>query len=230
MHRSGLAGVLAGALVLLVAAVAIGLPYLDKERDYRASVPQPPSLIAIQLVRMQPGESACLHDAVMNARSERALFQVETFAKPTVPLRLELTGRGYRATATVPASSYQDEGIVQARVTAPPRDVLVTACVVNAGRREVALYATTPPERSAVNTTVAGHAIVTNPWLAFYEEKPTSIANRLPTILERMAVFRPAVIGPWLLWPLAVLFVFGVPAAILLAYGRGLRDDDDAAS
>jgi hypothetical protein len=228
MYRPAPGGALAGTLVLLVAALAIGLPYLDKQRDYRASVPQPASLIANQLVPMQPGESVCLHNAVINARSERALFQVETFAKPTVPLRLAVTGHGYRATATVPASSYMDEGIVRVRVRAPPRDVLATVCVINGGRRRVALYATTPAERSAVSTTVADHAIATNPWLAFYGERPTSIASRLPTILERMTSFRPAVIGPWLLWPLAVVFVVGIPAAILLAYGRGLRDEDTA--
>jgi hypothetical protein len=228
MRRPALAGALVGVVILLVGGLAIALPYLNKERDYRASVPQPPSLIAIQLIRIEPGENACLHNAPLNSRSARARFQVETFGKPTVPLRLEVTGRNYHASAAVPASSYQNEGVVQAGIAPPSRDLLADVCVVNGGRRTAALYATTPNERSAASTTVAGHPIVTNPWIAFYERKPVSIAHRLPTILERMGAFRPGLIGSWLLWPLAVLFVVGVPAAILFAYGRALRGDDSA--
>ena len=44
MRRWALFGALAGALVLLVAAVAIGRPYLTKQRAYPASIPQPPSV------------------------------------------------------------------------------------------------------------------------------------------------------------------------------------------
>jgi hypothetical protein len=226
MRRWALLSALAGALVLLIAAVAIGRPYLTKQRDYPASIPQPPSVIAVTLVPMKPGQAVCLHDVVMDTHSERALFQVETYAKPTVPLRFTLTGDGYRAAVNVPASAYKDEGILDLPVPAPDRDVFVRACVENAGRRLAALFATTSAEPGPVVATVEGKPAETNPWLAFYEAKPTSIADRLATIVRRMGVFRPPFIGGWLLWPLAVLFVLGVPAAVLVAYARALGDDE----
>ena len=226
MRRWALLGALAGALVLLVAAVAIGRPYLTKQRDYRASVPQPPSVVAVQLVRMKPGKAVCVHDAVMDTHSERVLFQVETYGKPTVPLRLTLTGNGYRAAVNVPASAYKSGGIVNLPAPAPDRDVFVTACVRNIGRRSAALEASTSAEPGPVFATLDGELVPTNPWLAFYEAKPTSIAHRLPTIVSRMGIFRPPFIGGWLLWPLGVLFVLGVPAAILVAYARALDDDE----
>jgi hypothetical protein len=226
MRRWTLLGALAGALVLLVGAVAIGRPYLTKKRDYPASIPQPPSVVAIELVRMKPGQSACLHDAVMDTHSERALFQVETYGKPTVPLRFALTGDGYRATVNVPASAYKDEGILNLPVPAPDRDVFVRACVTNAGKRPAALFATTAAEPGPVVATLDGEPVGTNPWLAFYEAKRTSIADRLTTIVSRMAIFRPPFIGGWLLWPLAALFVLGVPIVVLLAYARALDDDE----
>jgi hypothetical protein len=231
MRRWPLLGGLGGALVLLVAVIAIGRPYLTKQRDYPASIPQPPSVVAVQLVRMKPGQVACLHDAVMDIHSQRALFQVETYGKPTVPLRFALTGEGYRASVDVPASSYKDEGILNVPVLAPHRDTFVQACVTNAGRRPAALFATTAAEPGPVSATLDGKPVGTNPWLAFYEAKPTSIADRLPTIVARMDTFRPPFIGSWLLWPLAALFVLGVPAAALVAYVRALDDDeaDDAA-
>ena len=226
MRRWALLGALAGALVLLVAAIAIGRPYLTKQRDYPASIPQPPSVVSVKLVRMKPGQSACLHDAVLDTHSERALFQVETYGKPTVPLRFALAGEGYRATVHVPASAYKDEGIVNVPVPAPRRDVLVKACVDERGKRLVALFATTSAEPGPVSATLDGKPLPTNPWLAFYEAKRTSIAHRLPTILARMAIFRPPFIGGWLLWPLAALFVLGVPRRVLVAYARALDDDE----
>jgi hypothetical protein len=230
MRRWALLGGLAGALVLLIAAVAIGRPYLTQQRDYPASIPQPPSVVAVRLVPMKPGQAVCLHDAVMDTHSERALFRVETYAKPTVPLRFTLTGDRYRATVNVPASAYKDEGILSLLVPAPKRDVFVRACVTNAGKRLAALFATTSAEPGPVVATLDGEPVDTNPWLAFYEAKRTSIADRLRTIVSRMAIFRPPFIGGWLLWPLGLLFVLGIPIAVVIAYGRGLRDDDAAAS
>ena len=230
MRRWALLGALAGALVLLIAAVAIGRPYLTRQRDYRASVPQPPSVVAVQQVRVKPGHAVCVHDAVMDTHSERVLFQVDTYGKGSVPLRVTLAGRGYRATVNVPASAYENRSILNLPAPAPDRDVFVTACVANAGRRSVALEASTSAEPGPVFATLDGERVPTNPWLAFYEAKPTSIAHRLPTIVSRMGIFRPPFIGAWLLWPLGVLFVLGVPAASLLAYARALDDDeaDDA--
>jgi hypothetical protein len=226
MRRWALLGALAGTAVLLAAAVAIGRPYLTKQRDFRASVPQPPSVVAIELVRMKPGQAVCLHDAVMDTHSERVLFQVETYAKPTVPLRFALTGDGYGATVSVPASSYKDEGILNLPVPAPRGDILVRACVTNAGTRPVALFATTAAEPGPVFATLDGERVPTNPWLAFFEAKRTSIADRLPTIVSRMGIFRPPFIGGWLLWPLGLLFVLGIPVAVLIAYARALAEDE----
>lgn len=219
-------GALAGAAVLLVTAIAIGRPYFTKERDYPASIPQPPSVVSVELVHMKPGQKACLHDAVMDTHSERALFQIETFGKPTVPLRFTLDGDAYRAAVPVPASSYKDEAIINLPVPAPRRDVFVRACLENRGKRLVALFATTSAEPGPVSATLDGKPLPTNPWLAFYEAKQTSIAKRLPTILDRMAIFRPPFIGGWLLWPLMVLFVVGVPLALLVAYARALGEDE----
>jgi hypothetical protein len=223
-------GALAGALVLLIAALAIGRPYLTRQRDYPASIPQPPSVVAVELVRMKPGQVACLHDAVMDTHSERAMFQVETYGKSTVPLEFALSGKDYRVTREVPASAYKNEGIISVRVAAPARDKFVQACVTNAGKRAAALFATTGGEGAPVVATLDGEPVGTKPWLAFYEAKRTSIADRLPTIFARMDTFRPPLIGSWLLWPLTALFVLGVPAAVLVAYARALRADeaDDA--
>jgi hypothetical protein len=176
---------------------------------------------------MEPGQVACLRDAVMDTHSQRALFQVETYGKTTVPLVFALSGNDYRVKRDIPASAYKNEGIINVRVPAPARDTFVKACVTNAGKRAAALYATTLAEPGPVSATLDGKPVSPNPWLAFYEAKRTSIAHRLQTIVARMGTFRPPFIGGWLLWPVAALFILGVPAAVLLAYARGLREDPE---
>jgi hypothetical protein len=228
MRRASVIGAIAAVVVLIVAAATLGLPYLTKDRRFAASVPQPPSVVSVELVPVKPRERACLHHAVVDTHSEVALFQVEAYGKPTVPLRFDVSADGYRASASIPASAYKDEGIVHADIRPPRRDVLASACITNLGPRNIALFATTVPERSAANATVAGRPVGTNPWLAFYEAKPTSIGHRLPTIFERMAIFRPPFIDSWLLWPLALLFAIGVPATVVAWYARSLSDDGDA--
>jgi hypothetical protein len=226
MRRWILLGSGACALVLLVCAVALGRPYLTKERDYPASIPQPPSVVSVVLVGLSHGHSVCLHNAVMDTHSGRALFQVETYGKPTVPLRLSLSGEGYDATVHVPASSYKDEGIINVPVPVPRRDVFVRACFTNLSKRPAALFATTSAELAPVTATDNGKPLATNPWLAFYETKRTSIVHRLPTIVARVGIFRPPFIGGWLLWPLAALFALGIPLAVVVTYARALSDDE----
>jgi hypothetical protein len=228
MRRWALTGVLAAAAVLLVAMLTMGRPYLTKARHYPASIPQPPSVVSVELVRVKPGQRACLHDAAIDTHSDVALFQVETHGRPTVPLRLVLSGEGYRSAASIPSSGYRDEGIVRVPVRPPDHDVLATACIANAGRHSIELFSTTFAERSAAYATVGSKAITTNPWLAFYEAKPVSIAHRLPTIFERMGAFRPPFLGAWLFWPLGLLFVFGLPVAVIVGYGRALSGEPDA--
>jgi hypothetical protein len=41
-------------------------------------------------------------------------------------------------------------------------------------------------------------------------------------IIAHMSAFRPGIVGPWLLWPLLVLVVVGVPGGVLWAIHRAV--------
>jgi len=43
-----------------------------------------------------------------------------------------------------------------------------------------------------------------------------------------MGAFRPPFLGAWLFWPLGLLFVFGLPVAVIVGYGRALSGEPDA--
>jgi hypothetical protein len=228
MRSRAAVSVAAGALVLLLAAVLVWRPYVTKDRLFTTTVAQAPSRVAIQLIPLAPNQRSCLDAIALDARSALARFQVGTYGKPGVPLELQVAGPGYRALEQIPGSAYGDSQIVQVAIPPPGHDVEASACIVNHGHRKIVLYASTLAETSASHDTIDGKTVDLNWWLAFYESKPTSIAHRASTIVSRVPVFRPGVIGPWLIWPLAVLFVIGVPAAVLAVYGRAVAADPDA--
>jgi hypothetical protein len=228
MRSRAAMSVAAGVAVLLLAAVFIWRPYATRSREYPTTIAQAPARFSTVLVGLGPRQRACLDAIALDARSAVARFQVGTYGKPPVPLDFQVVGSGYRADVPIAASAYGDNEIVQTAVPTPGHDVEASACIVNRGSHGVALYAANAGEVSPSQATLDGKPISTNYWLGFYERRPTSIAHRSPSIAARMSIFRPGFVGPWLIWPLAALFVIAVPLGMLVAYYRALRDDTNA--
>ena len=57
------------------------------------------------------------------------------------------------------------------------------------------------------------------------QRRPVSIADRLSVGLRRASAFRFFGVSPVTLWPLLILFVVGVPLAVLLTFVRALESD-----
>jgi hypothetical protein len=144
-----------------------------------------------------------------------------------MPLQLTVTGAGYQTQGRIPAR-YADGQTVTVAVRPPPHSLIATACVRNLGRRAVDLAGVGDRSRSRSTVTIDGAPFGVGFVLTFYERRPTSILSRLGTSLGRMDVLRPGVIVPATLWVLLALFVLGVPAAAIWAFGRALRADEVA--
>ena len=213
-------------------AIAIGRPYLTKERDYPASIPQPPSVVAIELVTHEAAARSCACTTpCIDTHSERALFQVETYGKPTVPLRLALTRRRLSRARRTPGLGLQGRGDHQRRVPAPRRDVVRPGLRDQRGtapRRDLRHHRgrARPGHRDA---STASPSAPTRGWPSTRPSARRS-PSRLPTIVSPHGRSSGRRSSAWLLWPLAVLFVLGVPAAVLVGYGRGAGDDEADAS
>src|SRR3954447_9290309 len=98
-----------------------------------AGVPSPHALVSTDLLRLAPGRPVCADAVTVDPRAAQARFLVATFRRPGPPLTLTLRGRGYGATVRVPAG-YADNSELRPAIPAPPRAVLVRACVRNDGR------------------------------------------------------------------------------------------------
>jgi hypothetical protein len=220
------------AVVAAVAVVVIGLAavvpgYFTRPRDYVAVTPQAPTVAEPSAVALPGRGRACMNLVALDRYSEQARLKIAPSNARAMPLRLTLTGPGYRSQARVPAR-YARGGTVAVAVRPPSRSLVATACLRNLGLGLVALAGVGDRSRSRSTVTVNGTPSPVGFVLTFYESRRTSVLSRLPVSLRRMGVLRPGVVVPATLWLLLVAFVVGVPAVAVWAFARALRADADA--
>jgi hypothetical protein len=218
-------GVLTAVACLLLGGALWVVPWLTRSRELPAAVPSPAALFTVELVNVGPGRTACSPNVALDPRGSRARLQVGTFGRPGAPLRLTLQGAGYRSASTI-RGGYTDGSTVVASLRPPARATLVRACVENIGTRRVAMFASADRTRSRSVTSVEGRSTGKSAWLSFYEARRHSLLERAPATIERIGTFRPGIVGPWLLWPLAALVLLGIPGGAVWAWWRALGAEE----
>jgi hypothetical protein len=218
-------GTITAVACLLIGGALWVVPWLTRSREMPAAVPSPAALFSIELVELGPGRTACSQNVALDPRGSRARLQVGTFGRPGEPLRLTLDGAAYRSASTI-RGGYADGSVVVASLRPPAQATLVRACVENLGTRRVALLASADRTRSRSITSVEGRGTGKSAWLSFYEANRHSLLERSSPTIERMTIFRPGIVGPWLLWPLAALVLVGIPAGVVWAWHRGLAGEE----
>jgi hypothetical protein len=216
--------VIPAALTCAVAAVLFA-PFLLRERDLVASTPSPRPLFDVTFIPVPSGGRLCASDVTIPRDARQLRFQVRTFGRPGPPLQVSLRAPGYGAQAQV-AAGYPDLATLAAPVRPPARDRLGSVCIEQRGRGEIALTGTTETRTlSRPRGSVNGGPVPADAYLAFYEGREASALSRVEAMIDRATAFRSSGVGPWLLWPLLVLTVVGVPAGIVLAVAKAARMD-----
>ena len=212
------------ALVLVIAA-ALFAPFVVRERELVAATPSPRPLFDVTFIEVPAGGRLCASDVTIPREARRLRFQVRTFGRPGPPLRVSLRAPGYAAVTEV-AAGYPDLATLAAPVRPPARERLGSVCIEQRGDEEIAFTGTIETRTvSRPRGTVNGKPIVADAYLAFYEDREASALSRLGAIIDRAAAFRPGIVGGWLLWPLLVLVVVGVPTGVLAAVSKAARMD-----
>jgi hypothetical protein len=222
MPRAATLSAVAVVAVVLAGALIWWQPAFSRDRDYPASIPQPTPLFSTPVIELTAGQRACFGDAVMDTHSEEARFRIGTRRRAGEPLLLAIDGPGYRVRRRV-AGGFPDNALLEVAVPAPPEAIAVRVCLRNLGRRRAAIYAASDRTEAPYVTRVDGAAVDSDPQFAFFEQRPVSIAERLPTIVQRLGAFRPGFLGGWLFWPLLALTVAGVPLLVAGALAASLR-------
>lgn len=231
MRRPALTLALVAPLVLLVVYLAGALhwyrPFLDQRRAVVASTPSLEGIQSLKEVRLRPGQRGCIQTLPLDPQDHRLRLVLWAHAARPVPLSFALRGRGYAARGRFAGYPAGGPAPVIAPVSpAPPAAFDGTLCVRNEGRHSVGLVGTDEPNSLTLpSTRVDGGAeSPVDPAVTFLDGPDASILSRAGTVIGRVSDFTGGVMPVWLLWPLALLIVVGVPAGTALALGLGLRE------
>lgn len=217
---------LGGALlVLAVAAVAVFVPYLSREREAVAGVPVPSPFAVQENIRLAPDQEVCLDAVAIDVDSEIAEFSVISKTKSGPPLRVSADAPGYRSAAEVDGG-YVSPDTIRVPLEPPTRSLLAEFCVANRGKRKLELLAAHEPRTaSRPVASVDGREVAPDLALRFLEEGSGSVGERMGSLIDRMSAFRPAVLEKPVLWLILALLVLVLPAAAIYAVVAGFRSD-----
>jgi hypothetical protein len=228
MRRSPSPRVLAlsAALVVLgLAAIAVLIPYVTRDREAVAGVPVPPPYEVAENIRLAPDQQVCLKGVAIDVDSDIAEFSVASNARSGPPLGVSVTAAGYRAGGEV-AGGYTSPGALRVPLRPPSHSLLADFCIENRGKRRVQLLAA--HEGRTASRPVAfvdGAEVPQDLALRFLSRDSGSVLSRLGSLIDRMSAFHPPVLEKPVLWLLLVLLVFVLPAAAIYAIASSFRSE-----
>jgi hypothetical protein len=223
--------VAATAAAFAVLALAIFGPALLRGREAVATTATPEPISDATPIRLAPGQRVCTADITLTPRGAVAGLKLVDEVHGAAPrIAVTVRGPGYAAGPVIAASSGPQGRDLRARLRpAPPRELFGELCAENAGSSATALIGTREARTlSRARTRAEGRETATDLSLTFFEAERRSLLALWPVVVEKLAVLRGFLGHGWLLWPLTLLVVLGVPAAVLSALHRALREDGRA--
>lgn len=214
------------ALLFVIVLVAVVLPWWTSDRRATTATPTPPPYQTITPIVLKPGQQACESLVALETIMRTATLISAESQTDGPPLQLTARADGYTATGKVDGG-YGGYAHLTAALDPPPEDAIGEVCVRNVGDRRALLQGTVEPRTwTRSQTTLDGEPSEARMTLLLGQGEDRSLADRPGQILDRIAAFKPPIVGSFSLGLLALLVLLGVPAAVVLAIARGIADDD----
>ena len=196
------------------------VPFVSGDRTVITSSPSLAGVFSSNQVRVKPRAVLCVAPVPFDPASQLVRLNV-TSARRASPLAIEARGPGYVARTRLAHYALGTGVGVSAPLTAPRREVSGSLCVRNAGRSSVSLTGTQEPRSLvAAQTTLDGKVLPAQGIaVSFFAARPAALDARAGTIAGHVSALAGGLLPTWLLWPLAVLFLVGLPlltAAVFL--------------
>jgi hypothetical protein len=215
----------AAALVLIVFAAGAAKSYVPWLRAKGPEVNSTPSMQGTipAEVKVRTGQDACIKPVPLDPGDHQLYMLLRTQGKRAPVVDVTVTQPGFIAHARF--GDYAVGGVTPVMSDlsqAPPRAQDGQLCLHNRGPRAVSLVGTSEPASLTLPvTSIQGKDVPdVDPAITFFTGERTSFLQRLGRITHRAAGFT-GVLPVWLLWPLGLLFLVGLPvgaaAALLLA-------------
>jgi hypothetical protein len=214
--------------LLLVGALVWFVPFLTTAHQPVAEVPAPAALSVLTPFPVAPRTQACMYPVTVTPGSEIAQFGLRPAAPSASggpPVELVLSARDYHATLAVPGG--YPGGSVALPIAPPRRAEIASACFVNRGVTTVLLSGTNEARTlAAPETTIAGRPASGDIALTFLRARQISLLDRLGEVFGHASNLTDDLVPSWLIWIIAFVIAFGVPAAAVAALYRALREDE----
>jgi hypothetical protein len=170
-------------------------------------------------VRLPGRRTACIRPVPLEPGVRQVQMLVHATGPQTRPLDITLRSPGYVGRGRFIGYPAGGPALVLATLDrAPPRDQDGELCIRNTGRRSVGLVGTNEPESQTLPVTYVGRRPPSDidPAITFLSGRRVSILGDPGASLRRAAALT-GVVPAWLMWPLGLLFLIGVPIAVAAA-------------
>lgn len=214
----GLVLVAAGWLVLF-------RPWLERESTLPTTTPGLLPLISQANIGLAPGSTACVAPVRLDPTMGRALVVVRD-PRPTQRVLFVASGPGYESAATVRARGVGGDEQLVAALRPPAGEIDGRLCVSNGGRNDLTLLGTNEARSLTISrTTVDGRPALadTRAVLLMLEPDDRSPLSSFDELARHLSAFTGGSMPVWLVWPLGLLLVFGVPLLTFAALAVALR-------
>jgi hypothetical protein len=219
---------------ILAALLGLAAAALSNERSQAFTL----GVVAAMPTKIKPGQAACQLPITVpaNGAFDGVTLAVGTRRRPGPPLDVsvrsvetdaEFAGRPeVRSSGTV-AAGYRGldapttRTVWMARV---PSERVVEVCVSNRGRRNAFIFGAEDAAARSSLGTIDGKPAYADFALMFERREARSVAELLPAMLHRAALFRARLVGPWTYVLLAGLVLLVVPALLARAVTLAARE------
>jgi hypothetical protein len=193
----------------------------------RTALPPPPLFVLSQFA-VPPGGQACMSAVTITPESQVAEFQLHPATmtpRGGPPLDLVLSAPGYRSVLAVPGG--YPGGSVELPISPPRHAEIGSACFVNRGHSAVLLPGSAEARTVARSTTlIDGKSVVGDIALTFSQRAQQSLLSRIGAAFAHASNLTDHLLPAWLIWLIAVLVAFGVPAAVIASLYLALRESE----
>ena len=214
--------VLAALVGLAIVLFRSYLPWLTAQHQETASTPGLGALFQRAEVHVKRGQQACIRPVFFSSETQVARLRVLAPRAPVPALQITATAPGYRSGARVSRYDVGGDTLVTANLKDPGQVRVGQLCVKNVGRHQMSLVGTNEARSQVVADTVLdGQPIVgTDVELTLLHRGTTDYVASVGDVLRHASTLAATWTPTWLLWPLLILLVIGVPAGAVFALAR----------
>jgi len=177
------------------------------------------------VLELRPDATLCQGPIDAVDAFDRVALKIGTFMRPGQPLDVlvrDARTRAALARGSLPGgyADNREQTVAVGRVGASR---LIRVCVTNRGSRRIVAYGSGSAAHVPSRATIDGKARDADPALRFLRDRPRSLLELAPAMVQRATLFGPSWLAPWMLWSLLAAVTLAVAGLLSVALVRAAQ-------